>query len=77
MTNLLEGIKVLDFTWHLTGPLSTKALSDAGAEVIRVESRKRPDIQRVGARPKLSQYNTGNLDNAQLSHPKGLSCAKG
>ena len=58
----LEGIKIVDFTWHLTGPLTTKFFSDCGAEVIRVESRKRPDIQRVGAaKGSFNQYNTGKL----------------
>jgi benzylsuccinate CoA-transferase BbsF subunit len=78
MKNLLEGIKVVDFTWHLTGPLSTKALSDAGAEVIRVESRKRPDIQRVGAKlGSFSQYNTGKLGiTLNLASPKGLELCK-
>jgi len=75
---LLEGIKVVDFTWHLTGPLSTKALSDCGAEVIRVESRKRPDIQRVGAKTgSFSQYNTGKLGiTLNLSTQKGLELVK-
>ncbi len=78
MSNLLEGIKVVDFTWHLTGPLSTKALSDCGAEVIRVESRKRPDIQRVGAKTgSFSQYNTGKLGiTLNLATPKGLELCK-
>ena len=78
MKNLLEGIKVVDFTWHLTGPLSTKALSDCGAEVIRVESRKRPDIQRVGAKTgSFSQYNTGKLGiTLNLATPKGLELCK-
>jgi crotonobetainyl-CoA:carnitine CoA-transferase CaiB-like acyl-CoA transferase len=62
MKRLLEGVRVVDFTWHLTGPLTTKALSDAGAEVIRVESRKRPDIQRMGSKfGSFNQYNTGKL----------------
>ena len=78
MKNLLDGIKVVDFTWHLTGPLSTKALSDCGAEVIRVESRKRPDIQRVGAKTgSFSQYNTGKLGiTLNLATPKGLELCK-
>ena len=78
MKNLLEGIKVVDFTWHLTGPLSTKALSDCGAEVIRVESRKRPDVQRVGAKTgSFSQYNTGKLGiTLNLATPKGLELCK-
>jgi benzylsuccinate CoA-transferase BbsF subunit len=78
MKRLLEGVKVVDFTWHLTGPLTTKALSDAGAEVIRVESRKRPDIQRMGAKyGSFSQYNTSKLGvTLDLSNPKGLDLCK-
>jgi benzylsuccinate CoA-transferase BbsF subunit len=76
--NLLEGVRVVDFTWHLTGPLTTKALADSGAEVIRVESRKRPDIQRVGARfGSFSQYNTGKLGiTLNLATPQGLELCK-
>lgn len=78
MEKMLEGIKVVDFTWHLTGPLTTKVLSDCGAEVIRVESRKRPDIQRVGAKTgSFSQYNTGKLGvTLNLATPKGLELVK-
>ena len=65
---------MVDFTWHLTGPLTTKALSDCGAEVIRVESRKRPDIQRVGrVWAAFSQYNTGKLGiTLNVATPQGL-----
>jgi benzylsuccinate CoA-transferase BbsF subunit len=75
---LLDGIKVVDFTWHLTGPLTTKHLSDLGAEVIRVESRKRPDIQRTGARfGSFNQYNTGKLGiTLNLATPRGLDLIK-
>jgi benzylsuccinate CoA-transferase BbsF subunit len=78
MKNLLDGIRVVDFTWHLTGPLTTKALSDCGAEVIRVESRKRPDIQRVGARfGSFSQYNSGKLGiTLNVATPQGLDLCK-
>ncbi|MFC2038294.1 CaiB/BaiF CoA transferase family protein [Chloroflexota bacterium] len=47
---LLEGIRVVDFTWHLTGPLTTKHLSDLGAEVIVIESKNRPGWQRGAPR---------------------------
>jgi benzylsuccinate CoA-transferase BbsF subunit len=78
MKRLLEGIRVVDFTWHLTGPLTTKALSDAGAEVIRVESRKRPDIQRMGSKfGSFNQYNTGKLGvTLNVATPEGLALCK-
>ncbi|WP_158932140.1 CaiB/BaiF CoA-transferase family protein [Acidisphaera sp. S103] len=44
----LKGIRFVDLTWAGAGPFSTKLFSDYGAEVIKVESRSRPDPVRVG-----------------------------
>jgi benzylsuccinate CoA-transferase BbsF subunit len=54
---LLEGIRVVDFSWHVTGPITTKHLSDLGAEVIIIESRRRPGWRRG---PPLSGSNDQN-----------------
>ena len=43
----LEGIRIVDFSWFVTGPLITKFLADYGAEVIKVESASRLDHLRV------------------------------
>ena len=40
---MLTGIKILDFTHRLPGPLAGKILSDMGAEVIKVEDIKHKD----------------------------------
>src|SRR5436190_23880232 len=47
MSMALEGLKVADFSWVGAGPRSTKDLADNGAEVIKIESRKRLDLGRM------------------------------
>jgi benzylsuccinate CoA-transferase BbsF subunit len=43
----LEGIRVVDFTHFVSGPHCTLWLASMGAEVIKVESPKRPDAFRL------------------------------
>ena len=44
----LQGIVVCDFSWVGAGPITTSVLAQCGAEVIKIESIKRPDILRKG-----------------------------
>lgn len=44
----LEGIVVCDFSWVGAGPIATNVLGQCGAEVIKIESKNRPDLLRTG-----------------------------
>jgi crotonobetainyl-CoA:carnitine CoA-transferase CaiB-like acyl-CoA transferase len=44
---VLDGLRVLDFTWAYAGPAATRYLADYGATVVRVESAKKLDALRT------------------------------
>jgi crotonobetainyl-CoA:carnitine CoA-transferase CaiB-like acyl-CoA transferase len=45
----LEGVNVVDLTWAMSGPQTTRAMADFGATVVRVESTKVTDVARTVA----------------------------
>jgi crotonobetainyl-CoA:carnitine CoA-transferase CaiB-like acyl-CoA transferase len=57
----LSGVRVLDFAWALVGSITTKTLGDLGAEVVKIESRTRPDLARLDVQVSASQ--PGNFDD--------------
>jgi len=80
MTRPLSGVKVLDFSTLLPGPLCTLLLAEAGADVIKVERPDRGDEMR-SYEPKLGQdsvnfvlLNRGKRSIAiDLKSPSGLA----
>ena len=48
-TGPLDGLRVVDFTHAWLGPYASTLLSDLGAEVIKIEGPKRPDLWRYEA----------------------------
>src|SRR5690606_16810145 len=57
----LSGVRVLDFAWALVGSITTKTLGDLGAEIVKIESRTRPDLARLDVQVSASQ--AGNFDD--------------
>ena len=48
MSGPLEGIKVIDISAVISGPMACQVLCDQGAEVIKVEPLGMGDITRIG-----------------------------
>jgi crotonobetainyl-CoA:carnitine CoA-transferase CaiB-like acyl-CoA transferase len=51
----LAGLRVIDMGWAMAGPQATRILADFGAEVIKVESRARPDMGRTVFGPHVGE----------------------
>lgn len=66
----LEGVTILDFTWVLAGPHSTKLLTDMGANVIKVEQYK------DGANERWLPYRVTHDDVTQSSYTINVNRGK-
>jgi benzylsuccinate CoA-transferase BbsF subunit len=88
----LDGVNVLDLTWFGAGPIGVRAMASLGADVIRIETAKRPDGLRVGGpRPEgttslnlSGYYNNFNAEKRSIAidltteqgHEVGLELVK-
>ena len=48
MNGMLDGVKIVDLSRILAGPLCTQMLADLGAEVIKVEAPWGDDTSQMG-----------------------------
>ena len=80
----LSGVRVLDLSRVLAGPMCAMALADLGADVIKIEHPARGDDTRdwgvrVGSR-NTSYFNSANRNKRSvtldLQHPQGVAIAK-
>lgn len=71
----LDGVRIADFSWQIAGPTCTRYLGAMGAEVIRVESNRRPDPYRERSISHFINQSKKSV-TLNLSNPKGIDLAK-
>ncbi|MFC1991043.1 CoA transferase, partial [Chloroflexota bacterium] len=88
MDRALEGIRVIDFSWVIAGPILTRCLGDFGAEVIKIESQTHPDWVRFlppfkDGKPGINRsgmwanYHCNKYSvSLNINHPKGTDLIK-
>jgi len=73
---VLQGIRILDFTWLLAGPYATRILADFGAEVIKVQTGKMATGAESNATGYFNTWNRNKLGiTLNMAHPEGRKLA--
>jgi benzylsuccinate CoA-transferase BbsF subunit len=72
----LKGVRILDFTWVVAGPVATRILADHGAEVVKIERKNPPPLgnRKLGLQCDLHRDKISAAIN--MNHPKGLELAR-
>lgn len=85
---ILAGVKVIDLTWLISGPIACRFLGDHGAEVVKVETNRMPDnirlttpfsanISGVNRSTTFANYNAGKYSiSLNLNHPRASEVAR-
>ncbi|HXJ33151.1 MAG TPA: CoA transferase [Candidatus Eisenbacteria bacterium] len=76
MASPLDGLRVLDFTWVVAGPVTTRILADLGADVVKIERRDALDFgdRRGGLSGALMRGKRSVVLN--LADPRGIAIAR-
>src|SRR3954470_6562031 len=78
----LSGVRVVDFTANMSGPMTTMILGDQGADVVKVEPLGGDIIRVLGTGTLDMSAFFGNLNRSKrsialdLSHPKSAAIVK-
>jgi benzylsuccinate CoA-transferase BbsF subunit len=75
MSGPLDGVRVVEFTWVIAGPLMTKYLALLGADVIRVESARRAEFRARGGNFALLNDSKRSC-RLDLSQPRAQALAR-
>lgn len=72
----LEGVRILDFTWVVAGPVAVRILADQGAEIIKIERRDTLDLgtRRGGFSGNLHRGKESTVIN--MADPRGIAIAQ-
>ncbi len=72
----LDGVRILDFTWVVAGPVATRILGDHGAQVVKVERKNPPPLgnRKLGLQCDLHRSKLSVALNMQ--HPRGVELAR-
>ncbi len=72
----LDGVRILDFTWVVAGPVATRILGDHGAQVVKVERKDPPPMgnRKLGLQCDLHRSKLSVALNMQ--HPRGIELAR-
>ena len=75
----LEGVRILDFTWVVAGPVATRILADQGAEVIKIERGDENAMsvlgpRRIGLQGELHRNKRSAAIN--MTKPRGVELAR-
>ncbi len=72
----LEGVRILDFTWVVAGPVAVRILADQGAEIIKIERRDTLDLgtRRGGFSGNLHRGKESTVVN--MADPRGIEIAQ-